>query len=259
MDDLFLLLFFVSIVSLIVGLIKPSAFSFLKKEMTRKNVALLFGISAIAFFVLFGVTTESTAQNQQKLQENENEISKNKEINQQPKNEENEQSETENQSTDKAENVISNTTEQTENKTKITTKEPVNEVVKENTPVIKEPEVKTQTARDDILAILKTNASTEWGNDYEMVQYEYNNQVQSYDLVIAQTKYPEIMVNAKQEWGHDYEMVKYEYNNQAEAYDWIMTQTDYPDIMNSAKQEWGDDYEMVKYEYNNQVEAYKNL
>ena len=257
MDDLFLLLFFVSIVSLIVGLIKPSAFSFLKKEITRKNVVSLFGISSIVFFVLFGVTTEPTVQNQQKLQENK--ISENKEVNQQPKKEKDEQLEIENQSTGKAENIISDTAEQIENKTEITTKEPVNEAVKENTPVVKEPEAKTQTVRDDILAILKTNASTEWGNDYEMVQYEYNNQVQSYDWVIAQTKYPEIMANAKQKWGHDYEMVKYEYNNQAEAYDWVMAQTDYPDIMNSAKQEWGDDYEMVKYEYNNQVEAYNNL
>jgi hypothetical protein len=54
-------------------------------------------------------------------------------------------------------------------------------------------------------------------------------------------------------------MVLYEYENQLEAYKWIMAQTEYPDIMNSAKQEWGDDYEMVKYEYENQVEAYKGL
>jgi hypothetical protein len=67
------------------------------------------------------------------------------------------------------------------------------------------------------------------------------------------------MTKAKQEWGHDYEMVQYEYENQLEAYKWIMAQTEYPDIMNSAKQEWGDDYEMVKYEYENQVEAYKGL
>ena len=124
-------------------------------------------------------------------------------------------------------------------------------------PVEQAPAPKTD--RENILTILKENASSKWGTDYEMVQYEYNNQVQAYDWVISQTKYSDIMAKAKAKWGYDYEMVKYEYNNQAAAYEWIMAQTKYPDIMNSAEQKWGDDYEMVKYEYNNQVEAYEGL
>lgn len=116
-----------------------------------------------------------------------------------------------------------------------------------------------QTERDSVLVILKANASTKWGTDYKMVQFEYNNQVLAYDWVVVQTKYPAIMTNAKNKWGNDYQMVKFEYSNQVEAYEWIMAQTAYPNIMTSAKQKWGDDYQMVKYEYNNQVEAYKSL
>lgn len=117
----------------------------------------------------------------------------------------------------------------------------------------------TQTDRASILVILKERASSKWGTDYKMVQYEYNNQVEAYDWVVSQTKYPEIVTKAKSKWGNDYQMVKYEYNNQVEAYEWITAQTAYLDIMSKAKQKWGTDYTMVKYEYNNQVEAYKNI
>ncbi|MCX6739434.1 MAG: hypothetical protein NT098_05315 [Candidatus Parcubacteria bacterium] len=116
-----------------------------------------------------------------------------------------------------------------------------------------------QTDRAGMLAILKSNASTKWGSNYEMVKYEYDNQVVAYDWVVAQTKYPDIMTKAKQKWGNNFEMVKYEYNNQVKAYEWVQTQTAYPDIMASAKRKWGTNYEMVKYEYNNQVEAFKSL
>jgi len=116
-----------------------------------------------------------------------------------------------------------------------------------------------QTDRASVLAILKANASAEWGSDFQMVQYEYNNQVEAYDWVVAQTKYPAIMVEAKDEWGNDYQMVKYEYGNQVEAYEWVLAQTAYPNIMANAKQKWGTDYQMVKYEYENQVKAYKSL
>jgi len=114
-------------------------------------------------------------------------------------------------------------------------------------------------ARDEVIAILKTNAEKEWGTDYKMVKYELDNQTEAYDWVVRQTQYPNIMVNAKQEWGYDYQMVKYEYENQAQAYEWISQQTAYPNIMSSAKQEWGADYQMVRYEYENQVKAYKSL
>lgn len=116
-----------------------------------------------------------------------------------------------------------------------------------------------QTDRASVLMILKTNASTEWGDNYQMVKYEYDNQVEAYDWVVAQTKYSDIMMGAKQDWGNNYQMVKYEYENQVEAYEWIMVQTTYPEIMSKAKQEWGTNYQMVKYEYDNQVQAYKSL
>ncbi len=60
MDNLFLLLFLASLVCLIVGLVKPTAFSrFIKGEITRKKIALIFGIACFAFFILFGVTTDT--------------------------------------------------------------------------------------------------------------------------------------------------------------------------------------------------------
>ena len=116
-----------------------------------------------------------------------------------------------------------------------------------------------QIDRASVLAVLKANASTKWGDDYQMVQYEYNQQVEAYDWVTAQTKYPDIMAGAKQKWGNDYQMVKYEHQQQSAAYEWVMAQTAYPDIMAKAKAKWGKDYTMVKYEYENQVKAYEGL
>lgn len=141
--------------------------------------------------------------------------------------------------------------------TKSTTGISVTKPVPTNTPVPQTNKIETNTT--DILKILKANASTKWGTDYEMVQYEYNNQVEAYNWVVAQTKYPDIMAKAKSKWSNDYEMVRYEYENQVKAYEWIIAQTAYPNIMASAKQKWNDDYEMVKYEYENQVAAYKSL
>jgi cell division septation protein DedD len=116
-----------------------------------------------------------------------------------------------------------------------------------------------QSDRASVLVILKANASAKWGDNYQMVKYEYDNQVQAYDWVVAQTKYPSIMAGAKQKWSNNYQMVKYEYENQVEAYEWVQAQTAYPDIMAKAKQKWGTNYQMVKYEYENQVEAYKSI
>ena len=64
MNTIFLLLFFVSFISLIIGLIKPTVFSrFIKDVITRKKIATIFGIAMITFFVLFGVTTDSSKDN----------------------------------------------------------------------------------------------------------------------------------------------------------------------------------------------------
>ncbi len=66
MSVLFFLLFLISLVSLIVGLIKPTAFArFIKGEITRKKIWLIFGISAFAFFILTGTFTNTTATKKQ--------------------------------------------------------------------------------------------------------------------------------------------------------------------------------------------------
>ena len=143
-------------------------------------------------------------------------------------------------------------TTQVENKTVVN--EPVTSPPTEYIPI-----TTSVSGRDEIIAILKTNAEKEWGTNYEMVRYELDNQIASYDWVVQQNQYPTLMANAKNEWGHNYEMVKYEYENQSDAYKWVLQQTAYPNIMSAAKQEWGTNYEMVKYEYENQVEAYQSL
>lgn len=64
MNTIFLLLFFVSFIALIVGLVKPTAFSrFIKGEITRKKIAAVFGIATVASFVLFGITTDGSKNN----------------------------------------------------------------------------------------------------------------------------------------------------------------------------------------------------
>lgn len=64
MDNLFLLIFFASIIALVVGLVKPTVFSrFIKGEITRKKIGTIFGVATIASFVLFAVTTDSSKNN----------------------------------------------------------------------------------------------------------------------------------------------------------------------------------------------------
>ncbi len=65
MDSLFRILFYVSFVCLIIGLIKPTIFSrFIKGGSTRKKVLIIFGIMALVFAFLFGVTTDTSKNNQ---------------------------------------------------------------------------------------------------------------------------------------------------------------------------------------------------
>lgn len=68
-----------------------------------------------------------------------------------------------------------------------------------------------------------------------------------------------VKAKAMKEWGDDYRMVEYEFNLQMEAYSWLINQSQYHDIMKRAQREWGDDYRMIKYEYENQVESYQSL
>src|SRR3989338_4782175 len=83
MDNLFLLIFFASIIALVVGLVKPTVFSrFIKGEITRKKIGKIFGIATIASFVLFAVTTDSSKNNnettQQPVVENTQTVTENK-------------------------------------------------------------------------------------------------------------------------------------------------------------------------------------
>jgi len=70
MDNLFLLLFLASFVCLIIGIVKPTVFSrFIKGEITRKKIGLIFGIATVAFLVMFGMTTDTSKQTQSNTNE----------------------------------------------------------------------------------------------------------------------------------------------------------------------------------------------
>jgi len=118
------------------------------------------------------------------------------------------------------------------------------------------PALKTNIDREKMIETFKTNALIEWGNNFEMINYEVKIQTEAYDWVIKQTKYPDIIERARQEWVNDYVMVKYEYEIESEAYSWFNQQKVYLEILKKAEQEWGVDYVMVKYEYEQQVSAY---
>src|SRR3989338_10181620 len=61
MDILFLLLFLLTPVAMVVFLFKPALLSkYTKLDLSRKKMASYFGILTIVFFVLFGVTTDTT-------------------------------------------------------------------------------------------------------------------------------------------------------------------------------------------------------
>lgn len=61
MDGLFLILFLLSPVALVIGLVRPSVYSkIFKGKLSRKNIGLAFGGLMFASFILFGVTSDST-------------------------------------------------------------------------------------------------------------------------------------------------------------------------------------------------------
>ncbi len=65
MDNLFLLLFFASFICLIIGLAKPTVYSrFIKDKITRKKIATIFGIATVTSFILFGITTDTSRDDQ---------------------------------------------------------------------------------------------------------------------------------------------------------------------------------------------------
>src|SRR5690625_1094678 len=62
MDSLFLILFFISFLALLIGLIKPNiVLKWLPEaKRSKKSVAMYFGIAAVVFFILFGATASPT-------------------------------------------------------------------------------------------------------------------------------------------------------------------------------------------------------
>lgn len=61
MENLFVFLFLFSFVTLIVGLIKPSLFSRVIKNSTRKKVGLILGGITFVFLILIGTTIDTSS------------------------------------------------------------------------------------------------------------------------------------------------------------------------------------------------------
>lgn len=85
MDNLFVILFLISTLALIIGLIKPNivlSWTPVVKR-NRKYVAIYFGIATVVFFILIGLTTpsasESAVKSEQIELENEGQTEKEKE------------------------------------------------------------------------------------------------------------------------------------------------------------------------------------
>lgn len=68
MDSLFILLFLASFVLLLIGLFSPKTSLFWdKKERTKKRSAFVYGVFAVVFFILFGVTTDEIKKGNNKI------------------------------------------------------------------------------------------------------------------------------------------------------------------------------------------------
>jgi len=59
MDDLFLVLFFISILALFIGLINPNIVVRWGKNKTRGKVLLYYGLCSVLFLIIFGIIAES--------------------------------------------------------------------------------------------------------------------------------------------------------------------------------------------------------
>lgn len=57
MEEVFLVLFLVSFLVMVIGLINPNWFKTLPEDKrNRKSIAMYFGIAAVVFFILFEMT-----------------------------------------------------------------------------------------------------------------------------------------------------------------------------------------------------------
>lgn len=249
METFFALIFFISSICFVVGIARPVAFKFLFKERSTRLInALVFGLISIVSLTIFSAIEEplKNTQTQPDLQETPQATTSTGAETRLAGTDEKPSSET----AKKTGSGVAKEDPKATNQAAPKTLDPSPQSPGQGSPI---------NEKERVLAILKTNATTKWGDNYQMVKFEYDNQVEAYNWVVAQTKHTDILDRAKNKWGYNYEMVKYEYENQTEAYLWIESQTEYPEIMNRAKQKWSTNYEMVKYEYEQQVEAYKQL
>lgn len=71
----------------------------------------------------------------------------------------------------------------------------------------------------------------------------------------------EIKENAKNEWKDNYRMVEFEIDRQVESLDEIISNIDSMgrDILDRAMEEWGNNFRMVLFEYDRQLESKKRL
>lgn len=75
-----------------------------------------------------------------------------------------------------------------------------------------------QSDLEKIEEIIKENAIKKWQDDYRMVEYEYNLQVESLNEIFSKENLDsEILEKSLEEWGYDFRMVLYEYDMQFEA------------------------------------------
>ena len=69
MENLFAILFLVSLVLLVIGLFRPQTSLFwYKKERTRKKSTLIYGIVLLVCFVVFGIVSKNTKGTEQSMQ-----------------------------------------------------------------------------------------------------------------------------------------------------------------------------------------------
>ena len=71
MNTVFILLFLLCLVAMIVGLIKPSILSkMFKGNVSRKKIALVFGVATLVFFIIAGATTPKDSTKQAEIKNN---------------------------------------------------------------------------------------------------------------------------------------------------------------------------------------------
>lgn len=80
-------------------------------------------------------------------------------------------------------------------------------------------------SRNQAMAIIRKNAETEWGTNFNMVEHELENQTEAYEKLVQYHKQSwkplmrTLLNKAAKEWGEDYRMMVHEIERQIEAKD----------------------------------------